>query len=72
MIFLSLSNLSLSTYAHGYEDDSAHLGSTKEAIFAEILHIGFATGLLPWSICIFSGNWSIKLLDLKQVITVLN
>ncbi len=55
MIFLSLSDLSLSTCARGDEDDSAHLGSTKEAIFAEILRIGFATGLLPWSICIFLG-----------------
>ena len=44
----------------------------KEAIFAEILRIGFATGLLPWAICIFSGDQSVKLLDLNQVITVLN
>ena len=53
MIFLSLSDLSLSACARGDEDDKAHLGSKKEAIFDEILRIGFVTGLLPWLICIF-------------------
>jgi hypothetical protein len=53
VIFLSLSDLIMPTCARGDEDDSTHLGSKKEAIFAEILRIGFATGLLPWLICFF-------------------
>jgi hypothetical protein len=32
---------------------TALIWDKKEAIFAEILRIGFATGLLPWSICSF-------------------
>ena len=73
MIFLSLSDLSLSTCARGDEDDSAHLGSTKEAIFAEILRTGFATGLVAMvDLYFFSRNRSVKLLHLNQVITVLN
>ena len=72
MVFLSLSDLSILMCAHSDEDDSAHLGSKKEAIFAEILGTGFGIGLLQWSICIFCGNRSVKLLDLNQVTTVLN
>ena len=53
-------------------DHGTHLRTRKQAIFTEILQIGFVTGLLPWLICIFSGNRSVKLLDLNQVITVLN
>ena len=47
MIFLSLSDLSLSSCARGDEDDSAHLGSTKEAIFAKILQNSVTAGLSP-------------------------
>jgi hypothetical protein len=55
VIFLSLSDLSLSTCAHHDEDDSAHLGSTKEAIFAEILRIGFCDRLVAMVDLYFLG-----------------
>ena len=72
MVFLSLSDLSISMCAGSDMDYGTHLRTRKQAIFTEILQIGFVTGLLPWLICIFSGNRSVKLLGLKQVITVLN
>ena len=53
MIFLSLSDLSMSMSACSDEDGNSHLGSQKEAILVKILRIGFATDLLPWLICIF-------------------
>ena len=56
MIFLSLLDLSISTCARGDKDDGAHLRYKKQAIFAEILQIGFTAGLLPWSIGIFEGQ----------------
>ena len=66
MIFLSVSYLSMSMCECSDEDDSAHLGSKKEAIFAEILWIGFATGFLPWSICIFKWKPVCKITGSKS------
>ena len=59
MVFLSLSDLSISMHADSDKDDGTHLGTKKQAIFAEILRTGFAAGLLPWWICIFRGDRSV-------------
>ncbi len=55
MVFLSLSDLSISMRAGSEMDDGTHLRTKKQAILTEILQIGFVTGLLPWLICIFLG-----------------
>ena len=47
MVFLSLSNLSISMRADSDKDDGTHLGTKKQAIFAEILRTGFVAGLFP-------------------------
>ena len=72
MIFLSLSNLSMSTSACSDEDGSAHLGSKKKQYWLRYCKSGSQLACCHGRSVFFSGNRSVKLLDLNQVITVLN
>ena len=72
MIFLSLSDLSLSTCACGDEDDSTHLRSKKKQYSLRYSKSGSQPACCHGRSVFFMGNWSVKLLHLNQVITVLN
>ena len=47
MVFLSLSDLSISMHAGSEMDDGTHLRTKKQAILTEILRTGFVAGLFP-------------------------
>ena len=66
MVFLSLSDLSISMCAGSDMDYGTHLRTRKQAIFTEILQIGFVTGLLPWLICIFLGAIGLPLITASK------
>ena len=53
VVFPSHVDWSIASWACIYEENGIHLGSKKEAIFAEILQIPVTGSLSPWSICIF-------------------
>ncbi len=56
MVFLSLSDLSISMCAGSDMDYGTHLQTKKQAIFTEILQIGFVAGLCP----------AVQALDLRE------
>ena len=47
MVFLPLSDLSISMHAGSEMDDGTHLRTKKQAILTEILRTGFVAGLFP-------------------------